>query len=678
MSGRLPYLPALDGLRAIAVTAVLLYHLELSWARGGFLGVDLFFVISGFLITTLLLGEHDATGRIALGPFWLRRFRRLVPPLVVVVAATVVATRLWGVPEQWASVRADAVAALAYVANWRFVLADQSYFDTLLGPSPLLHTWSLAVEEQWYLLWPLAMVGLVALARRRSDGVALVVVLAAALASAVWMAVLYDPVDASRVYFGTDTRAQQLLIGAALAWTVRLRPGALAIGSRARSAWAVVAGLVVFAAVAATTLDESAWLYRGGFFAISVLCALVVLGTATTTPAPALRWLTWTPLVWVGVRSYGIYLWHWPVFQFVGAPMGLELAGVPLMALQVAVTLVLTELSLRLVERPARTSSWRPAMVVGSWTTVAVGAIVAALVVLAPGAAAFSTATVFRPAALADGGDGPTEPSRSRSDDDAPAVVPAPDPTTTPDPAATPGLVDDTLLDNAPPAVTVPADPRPDVLILGDSTAAALWDRMAPSWADDWHVQLMARLGCGIFDGVTLDADSDRPNPHPDECRDWRNEWNASMYAVDPDVALVMVGAWEVLDQRIDGVDHRFPSSTWDAIVRGQFTDAIDIAAATGVPAVVMSVPCMEPSGDENTTARTDPARVAAVNRIIAEIAATRPDVHVADLGAVLCPGGMPVGELDGERVRYDGVHVSALGSDIVWRWLFPQLAALL
>ena len=160
--GRLAYLPALDGLRALAVAAVVAYHLGFGWASGGFLGVDLFFVISGYLITTLLLSERAATGRIALGDFWVRRFRRLVPPLVVMVAVVIVATRIWGVPEQWASIRGDAIGTLAYVANWWYIIGGESYLDTLLGPSPLRHTWSLAVEEQWYLLWPMAVAGLLA------------------------------------------------------------------------------------------------------------------------------------------------------------------------------------------------------------------------------------------------------------------------------------------------------------------------------------------------------------------------------------------------------------------------------------------------------------------------------------------------------------------------------------
>ena len=291
------------------------------------------------------------------------------------------------------------------------------------------------------------------------------------------------------------------------------------------------------------------------------------------------------------------------------------------------------------------------------------------IVVLVPGTAEFSTATVFRPAALANGvdADGPIEPSRQQAADDRPAP-------TTPRPPA--GAAPDDATGEVP--ARAPVDPRADVLILGDSTAAALWDRMDPAWADVWHVQLMARLGCGIFDAVTIDADSDRPNPHPAECGEWRDEWRWSMYAVNPEITLVMVGAWEVLDQRVDGVDYRFPSAEWSTLVRGQFDDAIGIAASTDRPVVVMSLPCMEASGDDDTTARTDPARVAAVNEIIADIAAARSNVSVADLGSVLCPDGTPIGEIDGERVRYDGVHVSALGSDLVWRWLFPQFDALL
>ena len=225
-TARFAYLPALDGLRAVAVTLVVAYHLDFEWARGGFLGVDLFFVISGFLITTLLIREHEKSDRIGLGSFWIRRFRRLVPPLVVMTAATVAATRLYGLPEQWTSIRWDAAAAVGYVANWRFVFTEQSYFATLLGPSPLRHTWSLAVEEQWYVLWPVVVLGLLLISRRFTWGrwFPMMSIAGGVAASALLMAALYDPADPTRVYFGTDTLRS--------ATPHRCRPGLAVLATR--------------------------------------------------------------------------------------------------------------------------------------------------------------------------------------------------------------------------------------------------------------------------------------------------------------------------------------------------------------------------------------------------------------------------------------------------------------
>lgn len=647
MSQRLGYLPALDGLRAIAVTSVLLYHLDVGWAKGGFLGVDLFFVISGFLITTLLLRERDETGRIGLGSFWTRRFKRLVPPLVVMIVVTIVAMRLWGLPQQWASVRWDGAAALAYVANWRFVFADQSYFESLLGPSPLLHTWSLAVEEQWYLLWPLVMVALTALAarRRRGNALALAIVVGAAVASAVWMSMLYVAADPSRAYFGTDTRAQQLLIGAALAWLVQVRPELTRVAEQTRGAVAILAAVAVYLVVAAVTPDDAAWLYHGGFLTVSALCALLVLGTATANVARPLRWLTWAPLLWIGVRSYGIYLWHWPVIIFVGEPMGIDLPRVPLMILQVAVTLVLADLSHRLVERPVRRSRTRPSAVLWAWSGAAVLAVGVCFVVLAP----------------------PDRPEIAGMTGLGPLTVPTTEPAVTPE-SSVPTPVEAT--------VTTPPPVPPRLLLLGDSTATVLTTNRTADSAGPWELYGYAELGCGIFDGATIDSDSSRPNPPRPECALWRTEFQRTVDLSQPDVAIIMVGAWEVLDRRIDDTDARFPGPEWTAEVRAEFSDAIDIAGSTGATVAVMSVPCMAPSGDENTTARTDPARVAAVNAIIDELVAVTPGATVFDLGALLCPDGVLLEDVDGELVRYDGVHLSNAGIAYVWKWLVPQLDA--
>src|ERR687886_1892219 len=214
LRARVPYLPGLDGLRAIAVAAVLLYHADLAWIPGGFLGVEVFFVISGYLITALLLAEWRKRERLDLRSFWLRRARRLLPALLLLLLATLTTFVLF-LPGEVAKVRGDALSALGYVTNWYFILRQQSYFEVIGRPSPLLHLWSLAIEEQFYLVWPPL---LLLLLRRWEKRGALVVALAGSLASAVLMALLFRPgADPSRVYYGTDTRAAGLLFGAALA-----------------------------------------------------------------------------------------------------------------------------------------------------------------------------------------------------------------------------------------------------------------------------------------------------------------------------------------------------------------------------------------------------------------------------------------------------------------------------
>jgi peptidoglycan/LPS O-acetylase OafA/YrhL/lysophospholipase L1-like esterase len=650
-AARMTYLPALDGLRAVAVTLVVAYHLDVEWARGGFLGVDLFFVISGFLITTLLLREHDSTGRIALGSFWTRRFRRLVPPLVVMTAATVAATRLYSLPEQWSSIRWDAAAAVGYVANWRFILDQQSYFETLLGPSPLRHTWSLAVEEQWYVLWPAVVLGLLLLSRSTNwrHRIPMGAIVGGTAASALLMAVLYDPVDPTRVYFGTDTRAQQLLVGAGLAWlSSRHRlPTAARLG-RSGSV-AVIVALAVFILIAATTSDESAWLYHGGFVAVSLLCAVIVWAVAGTDGP--LTWLGARPLVWIGTRSYAIYLWHWPVIVFVGAPMGLELSRVPLAALQVALSLVLAELSFRLVERPIRGSTLRPAVLLGGWTAVsAATALVAVLVLVTPEGRSLDAVEVVRP-----------------------SITIASPTTSTPSPAteaAAGGSVPTPSVDS-----TVPAEPS-TVLLLGDSTAVALAERRTLDPGPEWNIQTFARLGCSISGGNPLDVGSDIGIIQGEECSWWRTEWADAHEQVEPDVSVVMVGAWEVLDHLIDGVAIRFPDPAWFDVVREGVREAVEIAGAAETLVTLLAVPCMRQAPDTilSTIARNDPARVAAFNEILRQEAARHPNVHVIDLNDRLCPQGTYLEEVDGAVLRYDGVHVTAQGADYVWTWLLDEL----
>src|SRR5262245_7335897 len=350
---RLPYLAGLDGLRAVAVGAVVLYHAGVAWLPGGFLGVEVFFVISGYLITALLLAEWQQRHRLALGQFWLRRARRLLPALLLLLLATLTLFVLAHGPEV-ARLRGDALAALAYGTNWYFILRRQSYFEAIGRPSPLQHLWSLAIGEQFYLLWPLL---LLLLLRRCSPRRLALPLLAAAAASALLMAALYRPgADPSRVYYGTDTRATGLLLGCALAlaWAPWRAPSPAARRWGARLDRAGLAALALLLLLFLRLDQRQPFLYRGGLALVALATAAAI--AASVAPGARLlpRLLGWAPLVWLGARSYSLYLSHWPVFVVTRPQLDLPLDVPPLLALRLALTVLLADLSYRLVETPIR------------------------------------------------------------------------------------------------------------------------------------------------------------------------------------------------------------------------------------------------------------------------------------------------------------------------------------
>ncbi|PZS11856.1 MAG: acetyltransferase, partial [Solirubrobacterales bacterium] len=311
------YMPALDGVRALAVCAVVAYHLGLGWAPGGLLGVGMFFTLSGYLITDLLLGQWDG-GRRGLAEFWGRRARRLLPALYLMLVVVSVWVAV-GFHSRLADVRGQVISALLYVNNWWQISQHVSYFAQFGPPSPLNHLWSLAVEEQFYVVWPwLLLIGVWTVRERRRSVRARPrlagATLALAAASAIEMALLYRPsLDPSRVYDGSDTRAFGLLVGAALAmvWPSRALTGPVTAGARRIIDGLGSVGLGAIVVLVWRTNQYSPFLYHGGLVALSLATVLVV--AAGAHPASRLaRVLGWAPLRWVGVRSYGIYLWHWP------------------------------------------------------------------------------------------------------------------------------------------------------------------------------------------------------------------------------------------------------------------------------------------------------------------------------------------------------------------------------
>jgi peptidoglycan/LPS O-acetylase OafA/YrhL len=366
---RFPYLPGIDALRALAVLAVFFYHSGVGWMPGGFLGVDVFFGISGYLITSLLLREFRRGGHVRLGRFWLRRARRLLPAVGVLIAVTMILAAIVE-PDRIAELRGDAIASLAYFANWHFILGHQSYFEQFQRPSLFTHLWSLSVEEQFYLFWPLAFAaGIKLFGRNRL----LLGVLAGALASVALAWLLFDPgSDASRVYYGTDTHAVGLLGGVALAlvWSPielrRRRTGPL-VGPILDVVGVLALAYIVLSFIHVHDYDLALW--HGGYLWLAMITALLLAVLAH--PAARLgSLLGQAPVLWLGLRSYSFYLWHYPVLMLTRPGVDVSLPRGILIPLQLALVLALADLSYRFVELPFRGKTKLPALPNG-WLRVA-------------------------------------------------------------------------------------------------------------------------------------------------------------------------------------------------------------------------------------------------------------------------------------------------------------------
>ena len=371
---------AIDGLRAVSVAAVLAYHLELTQFAGGFLGVEVFFVISGFLITGLLIREHNASGHINLREFWVRRFRRLLPAVLALLLFVLVLVP-FAAPDAATTFPRDVVGAVLYVSNWWQLLFGQSYFDAALRPPLLRHLWSLAVEEQFYLVWPLTMMLVVRL--RRS--IATVVVLVGAALSAILMwAVQRNAVDPTRAYVGTDTRASGLLIGASLAFACAAWPS-LQRG-RLSATLGGFAGLGVICWAAWALSPETTRLFPGGFLLIDVATVAAIIAATSPAATAFARLIGNRVFRWLGTRSYGLYLFHWPVFQMMRPRV--DLLGWWVNPARIVISVLLAELSFRFIETPFRTrgiGGVRHALVVpmGRSTAVATSVVASLVIVMA-------------------------------------------------------------------------------------------------------------------------------------------------------------------------------------------------------------------------------------------------------------------------------------------------------
>jgi peptidoglycan/LPS O-acetylase OafA/YrhL len=637
----LSYQPALDGIRALAVGAVLAYHAGLPWARGGFLGVDAFFVLSGYLITSLLLLEWRARGAIGLTAFWARRARRLLPALFLMLIGVAGYAVFFAAPEELGKLRGDALATIGYVANWRPLFSGQSYFDQFSVPSPLRHTWSLAIEEQWYAFWPLLLLVLLRW-RRASLGSLLAISLIMMAGSAFLMGWLFHPgADPSRVYYGTDTRAQALLMGAALAMLL-LQRGPLR--SRPASQMLQIAAVVCAVYIGwvwATTSGNSVFLYRGGFLLLAAAVAVVIAASVQPKAGPIGRMLSLPPLRSLGLISYGVYLWHWPIY-LVLTPDRTGWDGYGLFAARVLVTLAIAVASYKLIEMPVRRGAlrqWR-----ASWTlapSAAAGLVVALVIVTRGGAPAVSLST------------------------SASAAMPSIDSMSQPDGAGA--------------AVSAPIR----VMLLGDSVALSMgWGLEREGPALGFSVWNKGGLGCGFLPGdEELDAYGKWSATKAETCREWRSNWLSDVDAFQPDVVVLLFGPWDTLDLTVGDRLLEVGTPEWEAYALNELSHTVDLLSSRGAEVILLTSPCFKPRDlgvDSAADVRLNPQRVDELNDLYWEFARQRAaQVVIADLNRLVCPEGEYTDvTIDGVGLREDGVHFTPEGADIVARWLAPQIIA--
>ncbi len=648
------YQPGLDGLRAISVIAVICYHAGFGWMHGGFFGVEVFFVVSGFLITSLLIEERERSGRIALRQFWYRRARRLLPALGAVLVTVATWAAVFGSDEQLSQMRRDMPWSIFYVANWGQIVGGVPYFAAG-DPSPLRHLWSLAVEEQWYLLWPFAFV---LLARKRLTPTQcagwLVGIAAAIMVFTFWLhsgdsSLLGGPPGVfagsdrtNFMYLSTITRSTGLLLGAAAAfvWRPWRTPiAALHVPGRQLdvACGAAIGMLVCIFGVAAIT---EGYVYQWLLPLVSLLSLAAVLTVVHPAAHGARAGLSGTPLVEIGRRSYGLYLWHWPIFVFVGATDG----SIARFVLGLVVTAIASELCYQYVETPIREGAlgfWWSRQEPSRWSRLAlVGALGVGLL------AFYSNVEQFDAAA---GGD-----------DVEFALPPA---TTITQPVAEPVV-----------ASTAPLLPR-HVAIVGDSQAHSLAINLPDGIGDTFVITDGSVEGCGVHDsGRVLSARDGFTNSFS-ICKGWQQEWATA--AVQADVALVVIGAWDVFDVEIDGTTYVFGTPEFDQLFTGALRSGIDAMVAAGAKVALLEVACMRPqdvdgAGVPALPERGDDARVAHLNQLLQAIAGADPTNVSFVAGPTAWCGDETIATDLGHR--WDGVHVYKPGAKLIYDTIAPAL----
>jgi peptidoglycan/LPS O-acetylase OafA/YrhL len=649
----------LDGLRAVSVVAVIAYHAHalgaggFGAARGGFLGVELFFVVSGYLITSLLLDEWARFGGISLAQFWVRRARRLLPALATLLVVVLVLAATWRT-DTLARLRTDLPAAVFYVSNWAQVFAKVGYFDAVGAPPLLRHLWSLAVEEQWYLLWPPVFIALMRAFGGNARRIRLPI-LAGAVASVVTMQVLYRSGDADRtnlVYLATFTRAGGLLIGAALAtaWTPWRWPNA----GRRHLVGLDAIGIVSIAGLTAAVVglsNTSSFVYRGGLTLVSLLSAVAI----ATVVHPGARWMqaafTQRWLVAVGKRSYGLYLWHWPAFVLARVDR-----GIGRLVLALAASVAASELCYRYVEQPVRHGVlgrwWARLRAGGRWQVRAGLYATVPVLVLAPFLARVATADDVN-LAVDRSADVAFEPAVDTATTVAAEVAAAP-------------------------TTTIPAARR--IVLVGDSQAHSLAVNLPAGIERTFAISNGAVEGCGLMDTGRIVSVRPDFTKNLAECQGWQVKWANAARANRAEIALVVIGAWDLFDVAVPRGQLVYGSADLDNELQTRLKAGIDALIAAGAQVALLEVACMRPIESPQSPVpllpeRGDDARVTHLNGLLRAAAAADP-THVTFVPGPTAWCNDPAVASD-LSYRWDGVHVYKPGAKLVFDTIAPALSAI-
>jgi len=652
---RMGYQPALDGLRALSVIAVMLYHAGVHWIPGGFIGVEVFFVVSGFLITSLLIDEQQVSGKVSLKQFWIRRARRLLPALFTMLVVALVAVTFFA-KDSAPDFRRDVGPALGYFSNWwQIYFVETPYFAANSLPM-LRHLWSLAVEEQWYVLWPIVFV----LGNKRIPRwISSVVIGLLAAGVMVGTALAFIADNETRInflYLSTLTRSSGLLLGASLACAWRPWKKASTKFSKVRAVVSDVLALGAFATlgyIAAVIHVADERLYVGGLAAATVASVVVIAVVVRSGNSLVKEVLSIPLLVEIGRRSYGLYLWHWPIFIVTSA----RLSSIRL-AYALTATVIVNEFVYQFIETPARKGA------IGNWLRqrrqlsamrrrlpVALTAVLVALV----GVTSVQLSGIQARDVSIDTGNA-----------DVVFVVPT----------SVPGSV--TTLANTPVTSTTLAKLPRRLLIVGDSQAHAIAINKPSGIEKTFDITDGSIDGCGVYDrGVGIGGATGKFRRNFENCKGFETKWAKTAAASRADVALVVIGAWEVMDLQINSFLFKLNTVPADTIFKTQLQRGIDALRKQNVAVALLEVACMRPVESKGGPVpplpqRGDDTRTSHLNALMREVAAPENDgVYFVNGPKEWCTDPKIANSLS---YRWDGVHVYKPGAKLILESIAPAL----